>query len=311
MQQGGQMDFTEIAVVGIDGEAAETVSDLFNRYGYGGAVIEALAPDFDKITVRTVIPRDDEYRLREIEALLALIGQALPHGLPQPRLQHVGESDWAESWKEHFHVIRLGKRFVIKPSWRDYSPSPDDILIEIDPGLAFGSGLHPTTHLCLKLFEELDLAGRSLFDVGTGSGILAIAALKLGAAPVRAVDIDEIAVRVARENLERNGYTQSSSPLPGGASRGVEVAVGSAGDHGGRQWQVVVANILAHILIELIPGLAEALAPEGKLILSGMLAGQEAEVTAVAKAQNLRLIARRAEEDWMALVVGHIGAKFS
>ena len=145
------MDFTEIAIIDIDGEAAETVGELFNRYGYGGAVIEAHAPDFDKVTVRTVLPSEDSRGLRHIEMMLALIGQALPYGLPEPRLQFVGKSDWAESWKEHFHVVRVGRNFVIKPGWRDYTPNPEDVLIEIDPGLAFGSGLHPTTQLCLKI----------------------------------------------------------------------------------------------------------------------------------------------------------------
>lgn len=287
------MDFVEIAVPGINGEAAEAVSELFNRYGYGGAVIEALAPDFDKLTVRTVVPHEDTYRLREIEVLLALIGRALPHGLPEPRLQPVGESDWAESWKEHFHVVRVGRNFVIKPGWREYTPKPADIVIEIDPGLAFGSGLHPTTQLCLKIFEDMPWQRQRLFDVGTGSGILSIAALKLGAARARAVDVDDVAARVATENFELNGLTGR-----------VEVAVGSAADAGGQRWPVVVANILAHILIEIMPQLAGALAPGGRLILSGMIAGeQEADVTTAAVAHGLTIAERRAEEDWVALVV--------
>ena len=285
------MDFIEIAIIGIDGEAAETVSELFNRYGHGGAVIEALAPDFDKVTVRTVIPGEDKPRLRQIEMMLALMSQALPQGLPEPRIQFVGKSDWAESWKEHFHVVRLGQRFVIKPGWRDYTPTSDDIVIEIDPGLAFGSGLHPTTQLCLKILEELPLPGKSMFDVGVGSGVLSIAACKLGANPIRAVDIDDVAVRVAIENFERNGLAGQ-----------VETAVGSAADNGGQRWKIVVANILAHILIDIMPDLAAALAPNGVLILSGMIAGQEAEVTAAARAQNLRLVDRRVEEDWVALI---------
>ena len=288
------MDFIEIAVVDINGEAAETVSELFNRYGYGGAVIEALAPNFDKVTVRTVIPSEDDYKLREIEVLLALIGKALPHGLPEPRLQFVGESDWADSWKEHFHVVRVGRNFVIKPGWRDYAPTANDIVIEIDPGLAFGSGLHPTTQLCLKIFEDMPLNGKSLFDVGTGSGILSIAAAKVGAASVRAVDKDDVAVRVARENFELNGLASH-----------VDTAVGSAVDNGGRQWEVVVANILAHILIALMPELAAALAPNGTLILSGMIAEQEIDVTAAAEAQNLCIVERRVEEDWVALITSH------
>jgi ribosomal protein L11 methyltransferase len=210
-------------------------------------------------------------------------------------LQFVGQSDWANAWKEHFHVVRIGRRFVVKPSWRDYTPTPEDVVIEIDPGLAFGSGLHPTTQLCLQIFEEMEWAGQRLFDVGVGSGILSIAALKLGAAAVRAVDIDPVAVRVAEENFERNGL----SDRPGQ----IETAVGSAGDHGGRQWPFVVANILAHILIELLPDLAAALAPDGRLLLSGMIDEQEADVAAAAAAQGLQVIDRRTVEDWVALMV--------
>jgi ribosomal protein L11 methyltransferase len=298
------VDFIEIAVTNINGEAAEAVSELFNRYGHGGAVMETYPPHFDKVTVRTVIPSEDELRLREIEALLTLIGQALPSGLPAPQFQAVGKSDWASSWKEHFHVVRVGQRFVIKPSWREYTPTDDDIIIEIDPGLAFGSGLHPTTQLCLKIFEQMPLEGQSLFDVGSGSGILSLAALKLGAGPVRAVDVDEVAVRVAQENFERNGYPLSSPPPTTVEGSFVETAVGSAADTGGRPWQIVVANILAHILVELMSDLATAVAPGGQLILSGMIAEQEAEVTAAAMAQNLHVIGRHTQEDWVALVVG-------
>ena len=285
------MDFLEIAVDGINGEAAETVGELFNRYGYGGAVIEALAPDFEQMTVRTVIAYDDTVKRREIEVMLALIGQALPYGLPEPRFNPVGKDDWATSWREHFHVVRIGRRFVIKPGWRDYTPQTGDMVIEIDPGLAFGSGLHPTTQLCLKILEEMPPAGQEMFDVGTGSGILSIAALHLGAVRVRAVDIDDVAVRVAEENFTLNGVVEN-----------VDTAVGSAADSGGQQWPLVVANILAHILIELMPDLAAATAPGGTLILSGMIEAQEADVRAVAENHGLRVIARRQEEDWVALI---------
>lgn len=297
------MDFVEIAIVGVNGEAVEALSELFNRYGHGGAVVESFAPDFERYTVRTVVPAEDDHVIREIEVLLALMKQALPGGLPEPRLQRVGESDWAESWKEHFHVIRLGRQFVIKPGWRDYTPVAGDLVIEIDPGLAFGSGLHPTTRLCLEILEDMPLAGQSLFDVGTGSGILALAGLRLGARPVRAVDVDDVAVRVARENFVRNGYEPSNEGLPAI----VEAAVGSASAAGGRQWDVVVANILAHVLVELMPALAAALAPEGQLVLSGIIAGQEAAVLAEAEACRLRLVERRQDEDWVALVVGQAG----
>jgi ribosomal protein L11 methyltransferase len=296
------MDFIEIALTDLNGEAAETIGELFNRYGYGGAVMESYPPNFDKVTVRTVIPSEDDHRLREIELMLTLIGQALPGGLPVPRLQFVAKSDWAESWKAHFHPVRVGRSFVIKPSWRDYTAAADDLIIEIDPGLAFGSGLHPTTQLCLKILEDMPLQGKTLFDVGTGSGILALAALKLGIAKVRAVDIDDVAVRVTQENLERNGYPLPGPPPFEGEGAELEVAVGSAGDAGGWRWDIVVANILANTIIELLSDLKAAMAPGGSLILSGIIAEQEAGVTAAAAGHRLRLSDRRVEEDWVALV---------
>jgi ribosomal protein L11 methyltransferase len=158
--------------------------------------------------------------------------------------------------------------------------------------------------LCLEILEDMPLVGRSLFDVGTGSGILALAGLKLGARPVRAVDVDDVAVRVARENFVRNGYLLSNDGSPAAT---VGAAVGSARDAGGRQWDVVVANILAHVLVELMPALAAALTPEGRLVLSGIIADQEAAVLAGAKACQLRLVERRHDEDWTAFVVGRAG----
>ncbi|HFB52642.1 MAG TPA: 50S ribosomal protein L11 methyltransferase, partial [Anaerolineae bacterium] len=209
------MDFLKLSLENIDGEAAEVVADVFNRYGYGGAVMESAPPDFERVTVRTVIPATDEDTRQKIEIAIALIGQALPQKLPELQTEFVGENDWAESWKENFHVVHIG-RVVIQPSWREYSPAPDEIVVHLDPGVAFGSGLHPTTSLCLKILQEMPLAGVDMFDVGTGSGILSVAAAKMGASPIRAVDVDAVAVRVAEENFALNGV----SPI--------ETAVGSA-----------------------------------------------------------------------------------
>lgn len=287
------MDFIEIALDNLDGEAAETVGELFNRYGYGGAVIESHAPDFERITVRTVLPATDETGLYHLEAMLALIDRALPGGLPPIRKQPIGQSDWAESWKAHFHPVRVGQRFVVKPSWRDYSLAPADLLIEIDPGLAFGSGLHPTTRMCLEIMEELPLKGRGFFDVGVGSGILSIAAYRLGAGSIRAVDVDEVAIRVAQENFARNGLPPDRA----------EAAIGTAADSGGRQWPFIAANILAHILRDLLPDLAAALSPGGRLILSGLIDDQADDILAVAAAHRLRPLHRRIHDDWVALVV--------
>ncbi len=286
------MTFIEIAIDNLDDETAQRVSELFDQHGHGGAVAEAYPPNFDRSTVRTVIPADDSARRAQIELGLALLDKSVPTGLPAPRMTTIGEHDWVESWKENFQVVRIGQRFVIKPSWRTHEPQPHDLIIEIDPGAAFGTGLHATTQLCLTILEQLPLTDTDLFDVGTGTGILAIAARRLGARTIRAVDVDDIAVRVAAENLARNGVTTH-----------LETAVGSAQDNGGRQWSLVIANILAHILIDLMPDLRAALAPNGRLILSGLITEQEPEMVATLKAHGLTIQERHTQEDWVALVV--------
>lgn len=286
------MDFIEISVRDVDGEAAETVSELFNRHGHGGAVMESYPPYFDRLTVRTVIPADEVNQLDQIKAMLSLIGRALPNGLPEPGVTLVGQDDWAESWKANFHPVRVGQRFVIKPTWSEYETQPTDILIDIDPGMAFGTGLHPTTQLCLEILEQIDVTEQSFFDVGTGSGILAIAAAKLGASLVRAVDVDPVAVRVAEENFKQNGLTEQ-----------IEVEVGSVNRNGGQHWQIVSANILAHILSEIMPSLAAVLTPGGRLILSGMIVEQEVEIQTAVATHKLEVISRHVREDWVALVV--------
>ncbi len=284
------MNFLQLTLENLDGEAAEVVADVFNRYGYGGAVMEMTPPHPEKVTVRTVIPAEDTDIFQKIDIALALISQALPQPLPPLKTVTIGENDWAESWKENFHVVRIG-RVVIQPSWREYTPQPEDVVVHLDPGVAFGSGLHPTTSLCLKILQSMPLDGVDMFDVGTGSGILTIAAVKMGASPVRAVDVDEVAVRVARENFELNGLS------------GITTAAGSAAENGGKQWSLVVANILSNILIEIMADLKAALANDGQLILSGIINEQEQAMLDCLTEHRLTIAARHTEGDWIALVV--------
>ncbi|OQY43618.1 MAG: ribosomal protein L11 methyltransferase [Anaerolineaceae bacterium 4572_78] len=286
------MNFIEITIAKIDGEAVEAVSDVFNRYGYGGAVIETAPPDFKQACVRTVISADNTDLLHKIQIVLALMDKALPHGLPEPQLKHVGEHDWLDTWKENFHVIRIKPHIVIQPSWQTYTPSTDDVVIKLDPGLAFGSGLHPTTALCLRILQGMSLEGIDVLDVGTGSGILSIAARKLGASQGRAVDVDKIAVRVAKENFECNRLMN------------IETAVGSANENGNRTWSLVVANILSNVLIEIMPDLKRALASHGKLILSGIITAHEQEMKICLREHGLTIAERYVEDDWVAYVTG-------
>lgn len=284
------MNFLQLTLENLDGEAAEVVADVFNRYGYGGAVMEMTPPHLEKVTVRTVITAEDNDTLQKIDIALALISRALPQSLPPLKTMLMGENDWAESWKENFHVVQIG-RVVIQPSWREYTPQPEDVVVHLDPGVAFGSGLHPTTSLCLKILQSMPLDGVDMFDVGTGSGILTIAAVKMGASPVRAVDVDEVAVRVARENFELNGLS------------GITTGVGSAANNGGKQWSLVVANILSNILIEIMADLKAALADNGQLMLSGIINEQEQAMLDCLTEHRLTIVTRHTEGDWIALVV--------
>jgi len=205
----------------------------------------------------------------------------------------VDEEDWAEAWKEHFHVERFGEHVVVVPSWRTFDPAADDVVLTLDPGMAFGTGQHETTRMCLEALERAVRPGARVLDVGCGSGILSIAAAKLGAGDVAAVDVDPNCVRVTRENALSNGV-----------ERIVHAAEGSAGDHwpfdtpAAGRFDVVVANIIARVIVAIAGPLAESLAPGGRLIVSGVIGEREAEVIGALEAAGLRVDAVRSMGDW-------------
>ncbi len=209
------MHWLELSVT-VDPEAVESVAELLAHYGYNSGVVVEPAwtpgtegPEFryepeQPVTLRTYLPLDaqtEETRQR-IEQALWHLGHLRP--ISQLQTRTLAEQDWANAWKEHYHVQRIGKRIVIVPSWLAYTAQPDDVLIHLDPGMAFGTGLHVTTRLCLRLLEHYVQPGIQMLDLGTGSGILAITAAKLGAASVLALDNDPIAVSIARDNVARN-----------------------------------------------------------------------------------------------------------
>ena len=214
-------------------------------------------------------------------------------GLPAAIAQRiVAEEDWAESWKEHFHVERFGHRIVVVPSWRVYDARPDDVVLTLDPGMAFGTGQHETTRMCLEALETAVLPGARVLDVGCGSGILGIAAAKLGAAGAYAVDIDPNCVRVTRDNAAANGVSEVVRAESGslGADWPFTGAPGA--------FDVVVANIIARVIIELSEPLVAALAPAGRLILSGVIREREQEVCAAIGAAGASLASVCAMGDW-------------
>lgn len=202
------------------------------------------------------------------------------------RLAHVADEDWKEKWKEFFHPTRVGERIVIRPSWEAYEPRPDDVVITLDPGQAFGTGTHETTRLVLMEIEARVRGGEAVLDVGCGSGILGIAALSLGAASVAAVDVDPVAVRVSEENARVNGVRLRASTTP------IERVEG--------RYELLLANIRSPILIPMAAELAARLAPGGALVLSGLLVEEEAQVRAAFDAVAT-FDGRRVEKDWLAL----------
>ena len=204
-------------------------------------------------------------------------------------------------------MLHVGRQLVIKPTWRDYNPQPDDLTIELDPGMAFGSGLHPTTRLCLEALEDYLQPGTTVLDVGSGSGILAVAAARLGASHVLAVDVDPLAVRIARENVTLNQVEsivdveaswQGSQPA---RQQGDEAEITTARPP---TWDLVVANILAETIIELMPALATSLSTQGILIASGIIADRTQAVADALQENGLLLVEQRDDGEWVALVAG-------
>ena len=300
------MNWLEISVQ-VDGEAAEAVSEVFNRYSRGGAVIEEVYSSDDgyhydlerALTVKTYLPlygegaAESEER-RQLEEALWHLSQLYP--IPPPRLRTLTEEDWAQAWKKAYRPLRVGERIVIVPSWQTYQPRSGEVVIELDPGMVFGTGLHPTTRMSLMALERHLQPGQpshggSVLDLGTGSGILAIAAAKLGAASVLALDIDPLAVEAARANVAANGVEEVIAVEQGSLER-------VSGDFG-----LMVVNILAETIVELVEGgLMEYLKPAGLLIAAGIIGEREAMVTTALKGQRITLIERLQEKDWITLV---------
>ncbi len=289
-----------------DPEAVEAVTEILARVAPGGTSVEPafeLAEDglearidpAKAATIRAYVPARDR---AAADRAVATVAEALGHlqafglrpiGDVSTRL--VDEADWAEAWKRHFHVLRLGRRLVIKPSWRRHHRAGDEVVIDLDPGMAFGTGLHPTTRLCLQALEDRADRGAlgRVLDLGCGSGIHSIAAVKLGATRALAVDIDPIAVEATEANARHNRV--------GRRVRGREGTIPS--EEG--PFDTVLANLIAGILIELAPHLAAELVPGGTLVASGIFVDREAEAWTGLQRAGFELVRRWHESDWVAL----------
>lgn len=347
----------EVSLI-VDGEMAEAVAEVLGRFASGGTAIESTRVVADAedeghaegpLRVCGYLPVDEtlEASRRRLEEALWHLGQIRP--LPEAQFRTIQEQDWSEAWKQHYRPLRVGKRLLIVPAWLE-SAEPGCVPIKIDPGMAFGTGTHPTTQLCLELIDEIlgrwvasgagdpdksdssltvlhqndatsvipsevkNLPNLRLIDVGCGSGILSIAALRLGAGRALAVDTDAEAVEATRQNADLNRVLER-----------LQIGQGSvgeilAGNFSFRQAPLVVANILAPVLIRLFDQalaelvsagdlglLGESDAARGRLILSGILADQSASVEAAAQAHGFTLETKRQSGDWVALLLQRAG----
>ena len=310
------MNWLEVSLT-VNGELAEAVADVLARFAPNGVMTEQgvkFINDEDEgtatgpITVRAYLPLDEhiEETRQKLEESLYYLGTIQP--LPAAAFKPIADQNWMEAWKQHYKPIPIGGRLMIIPAWLD-SPEPDRIAIRIDPGMAFGTGTHPTTQLCLALMENYFVGAKHaspvrVIDVGCGSGILSIAALKLGAASALGVDIDPDSIRNSRENAEVNGIGNELILGRGSVS---EIA---AGKFAFKSAPLVLANILAPVIIRLFEaGLADLVEPDGVIILSGILQEQGPGVIEAARARGLRLNEQRQMGDWVALAMGHITQK--
>lgn len=296
----------------VNGELAEAVADVLARFAYSGVMMEQgvkYTDDEDAgtptgpITVRVYLEMNDqiEETRKKLEESLFYLGMIQP--LPPPVYKQIADQNWMEAWKQHYQPILIGQRLVILPAWMA-SPDPNRVAIKIDPGMAFGTGTHPTTQLCLELMETLvrviPHAPARVIDVGCGSGILSIAAIKLGVESALAVDIDAGSIKNARENVDTNQVGNELILEVGSVQEILD------GKFTFNKAPLVVANILAPVIIRLFDvGLADLIEENGVIILSGILQEQAQSVIEAGQAKGLRLNERKQIGDWVALTMSY------
>src|SRR5688572_16302449 len=306
------MNWLEVSLT-VNGELAEAVADVLARFAYSGVMMEQgvkYTDDEDAgtptgpITVRAYLEVDDrlEETRQKLEESLYYLGMIQP--LPAASYKEIADQNWMEAWKQHYNPILIGKSLVIVPAWME-SPEPSRVAIKIDPGMAFGTGTHPTTQLCLELmehwFDQSSIENRQskiVIDVGCGSGILSIAAIKLGAARALGVDIDPGSIVNARENADTNQVGDELILDVGSVQEILD------GKFAFNRAPLVVANILAPVIIRLFDaGLTDLIEENGAIVLSGILQEQAQSVIVAGQAKGLKMIERRQMGDWVALTM--------
>lgn len=289
----------------VNGELAEAVAEVLDRFVSNGVVIESGFTQKNgeekgtpagamRVFGYLLVDEHTQYKRQRIEEAFWHLGQIQP--LPEISYKPIADKDWMEAWKKYYTPIKVGKKLMILPSWVDLK-DPHRIAIKIDPGMAFGTGTHPSTQLCLENLEEHILPGQSMIDIGCGSGILSIAAVKLGMSHAVAVDIDNAAVKNTEANARINGVLDK-----------LEIGLGSVAEVSGMSFSInqaplVAANILAPIINRLLnEELPSLVSKGGKLILAGILDSQVDQVDYEARKFGFTMIDKRTKSDWVSLV---------
>lgn len=300
------MRWLELSVVA-DVEAVEAVSEILGRVAAGTAVhptrllhdpndeLAARADPAAPVTV-TAHVADGPAAADAVDATERALWHLQAFGLRPVgslRVRHVDDADWTDAWRERYVAQRIG-RLLITPSWAVDEAGPDEIAIILDPGMAFGTGLHPTTRACLELLQEVDPLPSAVLDVGCGSGVLALAALRLGADRAVGIDTDPLAVEATRANAERNDL----------AGR-IDARLGTLPEEVDDRYELVLANLVAAVLVDLAPRLAAHLAPSGSLLASGIIEPRAADVIAAMAEAGLRQVDRRDDGEWVSLRLQH------
>lgn len=279
------------------------MSEIFHRYGHGGVAIEQEAgynpdegesppvPDF--VTVKTYLPVDNttERRRNQIDIGVRLVAHLAT--ISPLKEKYVEEEDWQNAWKEHFDPLRIGRHLVICPTWRTVETSESDILIHLDPGMAFGTGHHPTTRTCMEILERDTKPGDRILDVGCGSGILSVVAVKVGAASALGLEIDPVAARAGEENVRINGIGDKVQIVQGTLPSPLAVA---------RSFDIVAANISAKVVTNLAQHLIDSVAIRGKLIAGGIIEPHVEDVTRALNAVGASIDETFIDGDWVTLL---------
>jgi len=303
----GKASWIEVSLI-VTAEQAEAVAEILGRFTTEGVVIERMVDEDSKAEAQLsagevrvfgylFIDGSEEDRKMRLEENLFYLSAIQP--IPAPVYTLIHDQNWMDAWKNQYKPLRVGNKLAILPAWAD-NIFPDRIPIRINPGMAFGTGTHPTTQLCLNLMEKIDLNGKMFFDVGCGSGILSAAAVKLGAERAYGVDISPAAVVSSRENARINSVESQTEFIQGSA---LDI---SAGVFGAKQAPLVAANILASVILRLLDeGLAELVEPDGTLIVSGILSEQADAITEKSSACGLEINSVLEMDDWAAFSLSH------